>query len=95
MKTISDIYNWAKRDFHEWPARFTLEITAWMLSLTCSLILAAKASDPLFYYLYPVFITQCIIFGWASWTRKSTGMVANYVLLVTIDCIGYIRLINS
>lgn len=95
MKKILDIYNWAKRDFQEWPARFTLEITAWFLSLACSLTLAAGATDPLFFYLYPIFITQCIIFGWASWTRKSTGMLANYALLVTIDCIGYIRLINS
>jgi hypothetical protein len=49
----------------------------------------------LFLWLYPIFITQCAIFGWAAWTRKSTGMVANYVLLVTIDLIGYIRLINT
>jgi hypothetical protein len=95
MIKISDIFNWAKRDFHEWPTRFVLEITAWFMSLICSLTLAAGATDPLFYWLYPVFITQCAIFGWAAWTRKSTGMVANYVLLVTIDLIGYIRLINS
>jgi hypothetical protein len=94
MQFIKGIYNWAKQDFTEWPARFILEITAWGMSLTCSLVLAAAATDPLFIWLYPIFITQCIIFGWASWTRKSTGMVANYLLLVTIDSIGYIRLIN-
>jgi hypothetical protein len=93
--TFVNIYNWAKGDYKEWPTRFVLEITAWMMSLACSLVLAAKASDPLFIYLYPIFITQCAIFGWASWTRKSTGMVANYLLLVTIDLVGYIRLINS
>lgn len=95
MNFISGIYNWAKRDFHEWPTRFILEITAWFMSLSCSLVLATSATDPLFYWLYPIFIVQCVIFGWASWTRKSTGMVANYALLVTIDLIGYIRLINS
>lgn len=93
--TISNIYNWAKGDFKEWPARFVLEITAWLMSLGCSLTLAAGATDPLFIWLYPIFITQCAIFGWAAWTRKSTGMVANYLLLVTIDLIGYIRLINT
>lgn len=94
MGFIRGIYAWAKRDFQEWPTRFTLEITAWFMSLGCSLVLAAGATDPLFLYLYPIFITQCAIFGWAAWTRKSTGMVANYLLLVTIDCIGYIRLLN-
>jgi hypothetical protein len=95
MKKLLGIYNWAKRDFQEWPLRFTLEIAAWFMSLICSLVLAAGATDPLFLFLYPIFITQCAIFGWAAWTRKSTGMVANYVLLVTIDLIGYIRLINT
>jgi hypothetical protein len=47
------------------------------MSLGCSLTLAAGATDPLFFYLYPIFILQCAIFGWAAWTRKSTGMVAN------------------
>jgi hypothetical protein len=93
--TFVNIYNWAKGDYKEWPTRFVLEITAWMMSLGCSLVLAAGATDPLFIWLYPVFITQCIIFGWSAWTRNSTGMLANYVLLVTIDLIGYIRLINS
>ena len=92
--TIKNIYKWARQDFQEWPLRFTLEISAWFMSLGCSLTLAAGATDPLFIYLYPIFISQCAIFGWAAWTRKSTGMVANYLLLVTIDLVGYIRLIN-
>lgn len=92
--TFVNIFNWAKGDYKEWPTRFVLEITAWFMSLGCSLALAAGATDPLFIWLYPIFIAQCAIFGWAAWTRKSTGMVANYALLVTIDLIGYIRLIN-
>jgi hypothetical protein len=91
---IKGIIKWAIHDFNEWPTRFVLEITAWFMSLGCSLTLAAGATDPLFIWLYPIFITQCAIFGWAAWTRKSTGMVANYILLVTIDLIGYVRLIH-
>ena len=94
MDFIRGIFNWARTDYREWPTRFTLEITAWLMSLGCSLTLAAGATDPLFFYLYPIFIAQCAIFGWAAWTRKSTGMVANYLLLVTIDLVGYIRLLN-
>ena len=93
--TFVNVYNWAKSDYKEWPTRFVLEITAWFMSLGCSLVLATSATDPLFFFLYPIFILQCAIFGWAAWTRKSTGMVANYLLLVTIDLVGYIRLINS
>lgn len=95
LSIACNIYNWAKRDFSEYPIRFALEIIAWAMSLGCSLTLATHATDPLFFWLYPIFITQCAIFGWAAWTRKSTGMVANYMLLVTIDSIGLIRLISS
>lgn len=92
--TISNIYNWAKNDFNEWPLRFVLEISAWILSIACSLTMAVTVPHPPFLILYPLFILQCAIFGWAAWTRRSTGMVANYLLLVSIDSIALIRLLN-
>jgi hypothetical protein len=49
---------------------------------------------PPFLILYPLFIAQCAIFCWAAWTRRSTGMVANYLLLVAIDTVALIRLIS-
>jgi len=91
---LSGVYNWAKHDFHEWPLRFVLEITAWFLSIACSVTMALTVPHPPFLILYPLFIFQCAIFGWAAWTRRSTGMVANYLLLVTIDSIALIRLIS-
>lgn len=47
---------------------------------------------PPFLILYPLFITQCAIFGWAAWSRQSFGMLANYLLLVTIDSIALARM---
>lgn len=91
--TVTGIYYWAKQDFKEWPFRFFLEITAWAMSIGCSVVMALTVPTPPFLILYPLFITQCAIFGWAAWTRRSTGMVANYVLLVTIDSIALGRLI--
>ena len=92
--TVSSIYDWAQKDFREWPLRFVLEITAWFLSIACSVTMALTVPNPPFLILYPLFIFQCAIFCWAAWTRRSTGMVANYLLLVTIDTIALIRLIN-
>jgi hypothetical protein len=92
--TISNIYNWAKKDFNEWPLRFVLEITAWALSIICATWMGMTLPNPPFLILYPLFIIQCLIFCWAAWTRRSTGMVANYLLLVTIDSVALIRLIN-
>ena len=93
MSKIVDIYNWAKRDFQEWPLRFVLEITAWAMSIACSVTMALTVPNPPFLMLYPIFIVQCAIFGWAAKSRGSSGMVANYLLLVTIDSIALARLI--
>jgi hypothetical protein len=94
LKTVRNIYQWAKQDFQTWPVRFVLEITAWFLSIGCAVTMALTLPHPPFLILYPLFITQCAIFGWAAWTRRSTGMVANYMLLVTIDVIGLARLLT-
>lgn len=93
MQQIIAIYDWARRDFHEWPLRFCLEILAWMMSIACSITMAFTVPYPPFLLLYPLFIVQCAIFGWTAKTRGSSGMVANYLLLVTIDSIALIRLL--
>lgn len=94
IQTATGIYQWARQDFQTWPVRFVLEITAWFLSIGCAITMALTLPNPPFLILYPLFITQCAIFGWAAWTRRSTGMVANYLLLVTIDMVGLIRLLT-
>ena len=94
IQTAKGIYQWARQDFQTWPLRFVLEITAWFLSIGCAITMALTLPNPPFLILYPLFITQCAIFGWAAWTRRSTGMVANYLLLVTIDMVGLIRLLT-
>lgn len=93
VESAKGIYRWAKNDFQTWPTRFVLEITAWFLSIACSLIMALTVPHPPFLLLYPLFIFQCAIFCWAAWTRKSTGMMANYMLLVTIDSVALYRLL--
>jgi len=94
VRVVDSTYQWARQDFQTWPIRFVLEITAWFLSIGCAITMALTLPNPPFLILYPLFITQCAIFGWAAWTRRSTGMVANYLLLVTIDVMGLIRLLT-
>jgi hypothetical protein len=91
--TLVNVYKWARRDFQEWPLRFILEISAWAMSIGCAITMAATLPNPPFLILYPLFITQCAIFAWAAWTRRSTGMLANYLLLVSIDTVGLTRLL--
>ena len=95
MNFILDIYTWAKADYHQKPLRFILEVLAWAASIACSVTMAMTIPNPPFLVLYPLFITQCTVFGWAAWTRRSFGMVGNYLLLVSIDSVALFRLIQG
>lgn len=87
--------DWIKNDYAVYPLRFIIETTAWVLSIGCSFTMALTVPTPPLIILYPIFITQCCMYGWASYSRKSFGMLSNYLLLVTIDCVGLIRMING
>ena len=91
--SIVDIYKWAKRDYTEWPFRFFMEVIAWLISIGCAFTMAITVPNPPLLLLYPIWILGCIIYGWASVTRGSFGMLANYLLLVTIDTVGLVRMI--
>ena len=86
---------WIREDFRSWPLRFSLELLAWLMSIGCSLVMAVTVPDPPLIWTYPFFIIGCAIYAWAAWTRQSFGMLANYLLLVTIDLVGLVRMINQ
>lgn len=90
---IKDTIHWIKQDYKENPTRFCLELLAWFMSIGCTIWMGYTLPNPPFIFLYPLFIIQCTIFGWAAWTRGSTGMVANYLLITTIDVIAITRMI--
>lgn len=90
---ITDIYKWAERDYKNWPFRFIIEVVAWAISIGCSIVMALTVPNPPLLYLYPVWIAGCAMYGWASWTRGSFGMLANYILLVSIDSVGLVRML--
>ncbi len=90
---VVDIFKWAQRDYREWPMRFCVEILAWAISIGCSITMALTVPTPPLLMLYPIWIAGCAMYGWAAWTRGSFGMVANYLLLVSIDFIGLINML--
>jgi hypothetical protein len=86
--------DWIKDDFKSHRVRFIIELLAWAISIGCSITMAVTVPNPPLLALYPVWITGCAMYAWASWTRKSFGMLANYILLTTIDSIGLIRMLT-
>ena len=85
---------WIKDDWNSNRVRFVAELFAWAISIGCSITMALTVPTPPLLVLYPVWITGCAIYAWASYTRKSFGMLANYLLLTTIDTIGLIRMLT-
>ena len=85
---------WIKDDFKSNRIRFFIELLAWAISIGCSITMAITVPNPPLLALYPVWITGCALYAWASWTRKSFGMLANYLLLTTIDTIGLVRMLT-
>jgi hypothetical protein len=84
---------WIHNDYKSNRIRFIIEVTAWVISIGCSIAMASTVPDPPLLYIYPAWILGCILYAWAAFSRKSFGMIANYLLLITIDVIGLMRMI--
>jgi len=91
---LLNIFLWIKDDYKTHPFRFIVEVLAWAISIGCSIVMAFTVPTPPLLILYPVWIVGCAMYAWASYSRGSFGMIANYLLLVTIDTIGLIRLLS-
>ena len=88
-------FDWIKDDWTSNRFRFVLELLAWAISIFCSLTMAVTVPNPPLLALYPVWIAGCAMYAWAAYTRKSFGMLANYILLTAIDTVGLIRMITQ
>jgi hypothetical protein len=88
-----NVFNWISDDWKSNKLRFIVELLAWAISIGCSITMALTVPNPPLLILYPIWILGCSLYLWAAFTRKSFGMVANYLLLTTIDTIGLIRML--
>jgi hypothetical protein len=90
---VAGIFTWIKDDYRTHPLRFGVELLAWAVSIGCSITMAITVPNPPLILLYPVWISGCAMYAWAAYTRKSFGMLANYILLTSIDTVGLIRML--
>jgi hypothetical protein len=86
-------FDWIRNDYTSNRFRFFIELLAWAISIGCSITMASTVPTPPLLILYPIWISGCVLYAWAAYTRKSFGMLANYMLLVTIDSIGLLRMV--
>lgn len=90
---VAGIFQWIRDDWASNRVRFIVELFAWAISIGCSITMALTVPNPPLLVLYPLWIGGCAMYAWAAWSRKSFGMLANYILLTTIDTIGLVRML--
>jgi hypothetical protein len=91
---LLNTFSWIRDDFKSNRIRFAIELLAWAISIGCSITMALTVPNPPLLALYPVWIFGCALYAWAAWTRRSFGMLANYLLLTTIDTVGLVRMLT-
>ena len=90
---LTGIFDWIHSDYKTNRIRFFVEVLAWGISIGCSITMAATVPNPPLLVMYPIWIAGCAMYAWASYTRRSFGMLANYILLTTIDTVGLARML--
>jgi hypothetical protein len=93
VNKILNSLKWIQDDWRSNRFRFIVELLAWAISIGCAITMAITVPNPPLIILYPIWILGCSMYAWAAYTRKSFGMLANYMLLVTIDSVGLIRML--
>lgn len=93
LNILGDVFKWIQDDYRTNRFRFAVELLAWAISIGCSITMALTVPTPPLLYMYPIWILGCSMYAWAAYTRKSFGMLANYMLLVTIDSVGLARML--
>jgi hypothetical protein len=95
IEVFNGTFNWIRQDYQSHRIRFCLEVLAWAVSIGCAITMALTVPTPPLIILYPVWIFGCAIYAGCSYSRGSFGMLANYLLLVTIDLVGLARMISN
>jgi hypothetical protein len=90
---LKPTFDWIRDDWHSNRFRFVVELLAWAVSIGCSITMALTVPNPPLLVLYPIWIAGCAMYAWAAYTRKSFGMLANYILLTAIDTFGLARML--
>jgi hypothetical protein len=93
LKLFKPTLEWIRYDWQSGKIRFIVEVLAWAISIGCAIVMALTVPNPPLLTLYPIWILGCAMYAWASYTRKSFGMLANYLLLTAIDIVGLIRML--
>lgn len=85
--------DWIRKDYNSNPFRFYAEILAWIMSIGAAILFAFTVPAVPFVLYLSITVTGCAIYAWTALTRGSFGMLANYLLLTSLDSIALVRVL--
>lgn len=93
MNALGRVAKFVEEDWKSNPVRFILELVAWALSISASVVMALTVPNPPLLIVYILWVVGCGLYSWCALTRGSFGMLANYLLLTAIDTYGLIAIL--
>jgi hypothetical protein len=95
MLALHKTLAWIREDWHTNPTRFMVETWAWFFSIAAAVLFAVTVPSVPFVLYLTITVTNCALYAWASWSRGSFGLLANYLLLTAIDTVALVRAIAA
>lgn len=93
MNALGRVAKFVEEDWKSNSVRFILELVAWALSISASVVMALTVPNPPLLIVYILWVVGCGLYSWCALTRGSFGMLANYLLLTAIDTYGLIAIL--
>jgi hypothetical protein len=88
-----EMWKWIQEDWKTHPVRFSLEVACWFNNLLIAIIFNTTVPNLPFLLLYPMWIGGSLTLAWCCWSRGSVGMLATYMMLVTMDMYGWSKVL--
>ena len=93
MEHLRNITDWIREDWHENRFRFVLEVLCWLDSMACAVIVNTTVPNLPFTLLYPLWISGTLAYAWCAWSRGSFGMLATFLMIASMDLVGYMKIL--
>jgi hypothetical protein len=91
---MRNLLDYIRQDWQSNPVRFTVEALCWFNNLGIALLVNLTVPDLPYMWLYPMWISCSAAYAWCAYTRKSSGMMATFIMFAVIDSLGFIKYIT-
>jgi len=90
---IQHVLKYIVNDWKSHPVRLVLELLNWLGNVTVSTICVFTVPHPPMLLVYPIWFMCIFISIYSTWSRGSFGLLMAALSVLSMDSIGYARLL--